>query len=138
MRVAELFESDDELEKPLIIELLENILRKGTPLFYVTMYEGALRLYQVIKIDSKVETFSPQAPSDIANTPFQSVYTRAPGYYSWETDEIGKGRGDIGFGLGYKLADNYHVMKLPSVQGRTDFIFGLRGFVKRWEREHAN
>lgn len=134
MKIGELLaESADE---PIIVSLLHKLMKQHVPVMYVSMSEGDLKLRQVYFVGIEPELFSPTAPSDIANTPFTAIYFKAPGFYSWETDAIGDGSGNGTFGLPHRRHELYHIAKLPSVQGRTDFVFGLRAYVKRWEKEH--
>lgn len=134
MKIVELFES--EQKEPLTITLLRKLMAKGTPVFYVTLSDGKLKLFELYEIGDKVEYFSPNATSDIAGKPYITLKFRAPGYYSWQNRGIGQGHGDLTFGFNFAAEHDFTMKKLPSVQGRTDFVFGRKNFVNRWEREH--
>lgn len=129
-----LFEIADD-HTPLIVLMLEKLLKEKKVVFIVTMSGGYLDVREVY--DIKYEgVFSANAHRSIAGTPYTVVAYKAPGYYSWETSENGDGRGNGTLPLAHVEEDTYTIDRLRTVQGRTDYVFGLQKYVKQWREKN--
>lgn len=127
--------AEDVDGKPVIVSMLYKLHAANKVVFYVAPLTGVLRLREIHKVGPE-EKFSENAPSDIAGTSYTAVHFKPEGYYSWEKADIGSGWGDGSFGLPHVNANQWHIARLPSVQGRTDFVLGRKSFVNRWKLQH--
>lgn len=130
----------EKRQPPIIVTQLLKLQERNIPIFFVDKVSGRLQLRQLSYVDPELKFFSPGAPSDIALTDYTSILFWGVGYYSWENENksMWNVNGSGSFGLPHVKHNEYHIAKLPSVQGRTDFVFGLRTNVQKWQRKHAS
>ena len=120
---------------PMIVRMLRKLLAMETPVFFLSMFDGQLTPKEIYDV-SEDGVYSDGAPKSIAGTPYTAVKHKAPGFYSWETQSIGDGRGNGSFTIAHAQPEHHTIRKLPSVQGRVDYIIGTHRFLDAWEKEH--
>ena len=130
--------------EPLIVTLLKKLLDAKKPVFYLSpSVDGKPVLNEIELVEPEVLRYSKGASKEIAGQDCTSVKFKAPKRYSWETDDTGEGFGNGFFTIPHIDTENlphydFVIKKLPSVQGRKDYIIGTRRDVNAWEKQNED